>query len=663
MMSASYLSAYRTRLALGAATYLLLAVGLFADPVRANTELVPGGGMDFRTPAGGENCVSMARTDCWFRRNNDTGLFEPANRVPNITDTAAVVRGLPAELPASMTLTTNFLMLSWGPGPFGLYEIPGSITQRGSANLDSFGIADGTYTLVTGTLNVADVSLVGFWPNGFKVPSPLAPDLYTPPVGYFVQDGGRHEAGSLWLGGLTPTDESVPYMGVDGHYHLRGGTLVTARIDGGEGSWDSSLRIDGGFLDTKLITGIDRVAVGSEAARAGELFMTRGTLSGLGQLEIGVDGGRGTVVLNNTPLQAQALVVGVDASDEAHSTFTYSTSLAHEANFDEAVVGRGTGAGGWFTLSNATARIAGHLDVGDGAPGTLQLQSDGYLHAGSVTLGDKATAFLGSAPIVAGAFRAEAGSHIVTSGSVRVSGAHGLDSDGDIEIPNGGVLMVDHDLGLGGTTSLGQNAQLEAAHIDLRPGAILSAVGAATVVGTFDHGGEVQGNATGELLFQGGTVRGTGSFSGRVAFADGYAPGAGPYGANGGERSPVSFGGGDVRFLDGSVLTLEIAGAFPGEYDSLIDIQTLSFNGRLHLEFLDGYMPEPGDHFELFAFQHLIGSLDESRVTVSGLDRARLDFSSLALEGALGVSAVPLPAAWGLMMAGFLAVAAGRHRS
>ena len=78
----------------------------------------------------------------------------------------------------------------------------------------------------------------------------------------------------------------------------------------------------------------------------------------------------------------------------------------------------------------------------------------------------------------------------------------------------------------------------------------------------------------------------------------------------------------------------------------------LRFGGRLALTFASGYTPAAGTRIDLFDFTRFQGWLGAEQVDVSGFDRARLDFSRLAVDGSVTVLAVPEAGTGWLWLAG-----------
>lgn len=69
-----------------------------------------------------------------------------------------------------------------------------------------------------------------------------------------------------------------------------------------------------------------------------------------------------------------------------------------------------------------------------------------------------------------------------------------------------------------------------------------------------------------------------------------------------------------------------------------------------------GCVPSAGQQFALFDFDSFSGRLGAADITVTGFDRELLDFSRLAVDGTLTVTAVPEPGTWATLCAGLLAV-------
>ena len=129
-----------------------------------------------------------------------------------------------------------------------------------------------------------------------------------------------------------------------------------------------------------------------------------------------------------------------------------------------------------------------------------------------------------------------------------------------------------------------------------------------------------------------------------------YSPGRSP--------SSVDFNGGDVTFDESSVLNLEIGGTTPGtQYDQLLGIGKLTFNGKLNVVFGIDFVPHAGDRFTLLGYRSFEGSLAMQNITFSrsdgsplGFDLTQLQFSQRA-DG-FAIAAVPEPGSYAMMLAG-----------
>jgi T5SS/PEP-CTERM-associated repeat protein len=169
-------------------------------------------------------------------------------------------------------------------------------------------------------------------------------------------------------------------------------------------------------------------------------------------------------------------------------------------------------------------------------------------------------------------------------------------------------------------------------------------------------------DATSAFLNFSAAVDGAGSYAGDVAFGGAFTPGN-----DNGSGATVEFNGGNVTIT--SILTMDIFGSEAGtQYDQLVGINSLGFDGQLILVFGHGYVPLPGSSFALFGFNAFYGTFGTAadgynRITVVGYDRSLLDFSHLATDGKLSLAAdattaapVPEPASWALSLAGLALV-------
>ncbi|MDC8772517.1 autotransporter-associated beta strand repeat-containing protein [Roseateles albus] len=274
-------------------------------------------------------------------------------------------------------------------------------------------------------------------------------------------------------------------------------------------------------------------------------------------------------------------------------------------------IGEGSGSSGAVSVSGWGSKWnnAGNLYVGQDGAGTLSIQNSAQVTADALFIGGQ--------------------------GTVNLEG-------GQLQASQG-FIKVDGKLNWTGGT-------LSGSFVQVAPGGSLVSSGDNSLQAFLFNEGSVE-SKSGTLNFQ-GDVLGAGSFAGNVAFQAAYTPG---YGA-----ATVTFNGGNVHFGGGSMLTLELNGMQAGsDYGQLLNIGHLQFDGMLNLVF--NFAPEAGS-FSLLGFNSFGGSLAADRITVSGFDRNRLDFSQLGSSGSLTVTAVPEPSSWALMLGGAAALVGWTRR-
>ncbi len=114
--------------------------------------------------------------------------------------------------------------------------------------------------------------------------------------------------------------------------------------------------------------------------------------------------------------------------------------------------------------------------------------------------------------------------------------------------------------------------------------------GYGTIDGAFVNSGAVTGGSGANVLNFRGPVSGTGSFAGNVQFSNIYSPGS----------SPAQVSLGNVTFVAGSLLQMELGGSLPGSgYDQLVCTGAAELNGVLSVGTINGYLPLPGASFTL----------------------------------------------------------------
>jgi T5SS/PEP-CTERM-associated repeat protein len=368
-------------------------------------------------------------------------------------------------------------------------------------------------------------------------------------------------------------------------------------------------------------------------------------------------------------LEVQA---GGSLTTTSASTLGVSAGRTGTLNLD------GTGSSWNAAAVNVGSGGAGVLNIGSGAQlvstgavqvnasGTLNLSSGSILKAtalqlsgGTVNVYDGfawsnlASVNIGANSTLGGSVTGGAG-RTISAGAGAVLGsldaARGYAFEGLLQVQGNGVTLRDaHAVELGALTTMAGGSSLASSNgILLGSGHVLSYTGSASIAGAFTNDGHVAGADNSSLLAFQNDVDGDGSFAGNVAFAAAYGPGHSP--------ASVSFGQGDVSFTADATLTMEAFGVGAGEFDQLLDIDDLNFLGHLSLVFGPGFSASGGANLHLFDFNHLSYAFDVARISVSGLDRSRLDFSRLGVDGSLGILAdlgegtVPEPGSWALSL-------------
>jgi hypothetical protein len=207
---------------------------------------------------------------------------------------------------------------------------------------------------------------------------------------------------------------------------------------------------------------------------------------------------------------------------------------------------------------------------------------------------------------------------------------------------------------LGASTTLSAGSRLASLNgIELASGQVLSTASNATVEGDFTNQGTVAGpTLAGRLLTFTGDVNGAGSYSGNVAFSDGFMPGNSP--------GEVHFDG-NATFDSTSTIFMEIGA---DGYDKILVTGLLTLGGALDVDFWQGYTPDGGEVFDLFDWGSRSGTF--SFIDLPSLQHGLFwDTSALYTSGALSVQAIPEPQTYALLIAGLglLGYAARRRTS
>jgi hypothetical protein len=108
---------------------------------------------------------------------------------------------------------------------------------------------------------------------------------------------------------------------------------------------------------------------------------------------------------------------------------------------------------------------------------------------------------------------------------------------------------------------------------------------------------------------------------------------------------------GDLTLNDSSLLSMEIGGTDTNAYDRVLVGGFLHIAGLLSVTLTNGYTASVGDTFDLFNFSSETGTFAQTNLPTlsSGMS---WDTSKLYTLGEIGITGVPEPTTWALMLAG-----------
>jgi hypothetical protein len=309
---------------------------------------------------------------------------------------------------------------------------------------------------------------------------------------------------------------------------------------------------------------------------------------------------------------------------------------------------------GMNAVWNNTNSLSGTLDLGSsGGYGEMNVTDGGTLNTTWLMVGsgkdfsDNTTPADGHLHIEGSDYlgvdsHANIGSYL-SIGEYGGTGEVTVDNRGKLDVSGRIILGMD-----GGTGTLTLNANSQATvgfKLDSYAGSTVDlTAGGKMLVGS----GDVDSLPAGTLKVGfGGTLAGTGTIKANVVgegatLSPGHSPGT------------LTIDG-DLTLDPSSVLTMEIGGTDPGQFDQLNVLGSASLGGQLSIVFLNGFAPTDGTSLDMTLFSatsSLVTSFNS--ISVDGLDPSlTLDFDPGELaNGHLSavVTAVPEPASAGLLL-------------
>ena len=194
--------------------------------------------------------------------------------------------------------------------------------------------------------------------------------------------------------------------------------------------------------------------------------------------------------------------------------------------------------------------------------------------------------------------------------TVQINGADSADDELIIDLEFGGYFTISNgiqfDGGVDGNDLLTVLGDEQASGILLENSKTFS--GRGLVSDVFENQGHVIGPDAPELLDFTGDVRGAGDFDGQILFSGTFAPGNSP--------ALIPFAS-DLRFGANATLFVELGGLQPGtEFDRIEVAGTAFLDGTLEVQFINGFVPQLGDEFEVITFNGRNADFN----TYSGMD-------------------------------------------
>jgi autotransporter-associated beta strand protein len=277
-----------------------------------------------------------------------------------------------------------------------------------------------------------------------------------------------------------------------------------------------------------------------------------------------------------------------------------------------------SGSSNWSSVNNWNPQFIPNGDFkavfagGVGGPTTVTVDDD--IQIGEVEFNNPSHSFTiagdgshGLELVGASKIEVSAGTHVI---SAPILGNNGLTKTGE------GTLILSGNNTFTGTTQI-QAGTVRASSpqnfgqsetIDLAVGATLDL----TAAGLFSIGANRtlagKGNVQANLLAvpDSSTLRGSMKITGNVVNAGSVAPGNSP-----GIMTII----GNYSQQSSGTLEMEVGGTTPGtQHDMLIVTGTASLSGRLDVELIDGFVPQPGNEMLLLLASNVVGDFDSHSV-------------------------------------------------
>jgi fibronectin-binding autotransporter adhesin len=363
------------------------------------------------------------------------------------------------------------------------------------------------------------------------------------------------------------------------------------------------------------------------------LTKTGGGTLNLSAVLLGSSGG--TIALQEGTLQLVTAdnIIGSGTYAASGGTFEVRSNTARDHS-SAAVVVSGDST---FTTSRAAAgagsvHTMGNLSIGGN---TVSVTSSSLLTSGTAGFAFGATALNGTATF----HTVNNGAGALTSVALgAVSGAGGLTKSGD-----GELILTAANSYLGATS-------VNAGTLILNAGATISSSPSIAVA----QGATLDASAAGLIIGSGQTLIGGGTILGTTIVEGNLAPGSSP--------GSLTFGS-NLTLESTALLTLDITGTGPLQFDQLIGNDTLTLGGTLVLN-NTGYIPTLNETITVFSgWSNINGSFS----TIVGTDLGgglSWDTSNLAIDGTITVVPEPSTAVcFGLAVLGFAVRARSRRRA